>query len=170
MGINNSIANAFVGGWQLSTNSTIQSGVPQTLTIGINNAGTNNPLPDRPSYSGTGNGYAANPTPSRWFDPASFVVSPQGTFGNVGRNTMITPHFQSIDMALDKRFTMPYSEHHASSSGWKRSMYLTILYGARRTETSWPVRHFRERPPMPRIRVLASSAQRPSRCASFNWD
>jgi hypothetical protein len=112
LGINNSIANAFVGGWQLSTNSTIQSGVPQTLTIGINNAGTNNPLPDRPSYSGTGTGYATNRTPSRWYDPASFVVSPQGTFGNVGRNTMLTPHFQSIDMALAKRFTMPYSEHH----------------------------------------------------------
>ncbi len=112
LAINNSVANAFVGGWQLSTNTTIQSGVPQTLTIGINNAGTNNPLPDRPSYSGTGNGYAANRTPSRWFDPASFVVAPQGTFGNVGRNTMLTPHFQSIDMALAKRFTMPYSERH----------------------------------------------------------
>ncbi len=112
LNINNAIANGFVGGWQLSTNTTIQSGVPQTLTIGINNAGTNNPLPDRPSYSGTGTGYAANRTPSRWFDPASFVVSPQGTFGNVGRNTMLTPHFQSIDMALAKNFTMPYSERH----------------------------------------------------------
>jgi len=113
LGINNSIANFFVGGWQLSTNSTIQSGVPQTLTIGFNNAGTNNPLPDRPSYSGTGTGYAANRSPSRWYDPASFVVSPQGTFGNVGRNTMLTPHRQSIDMSLSKRFTMPYSEHHS---------------------------------------------------------
>jgi hypothetical protein len=112
LNINNSVVNAFVGGWQLSTNTTIQSGVPQTLTIGINNAGTNNPLPDRPSYSGTGTGYAANRTPSQWFDPASFVVAPQGTFGNVGRNTMLTPHFQSIDMALAKNFTMPYSERH----------------------------------------------------------
>jgi hypothetical protein len=112
LGINNSIANAFVGGWQLSTNSTIQSGVPQTLTIGINNAGTNNPLPDRPSFSGVGNGYAADRTPSRWFDPASFVVAPQGSFGNVGRNTMLTPHFQSIDMAVHKQFHLGYKEGH----------------------------------------------------------
>ncbi|HZS04145.1 MAG TPA: carboxypeptidase regulatory-like domain-containing protein [Blastocatellia bacterium] len=112
LNIDNPVANGFIGGWQLSTNTTIQSGVPQTLTIGINNAGTNNPLPDRPSYSGTGDGYAANRTPSRWFDPASFVVAPQGSFGNVGRNTMLTPHFQSIDMALGKYFHMPYSEHH----------------------------------------------------------
>ena len=117
LGFNNAVANAVVGGWQLSTNSTIQSGVPMTLTTGINNAGTNNPLPDRPSFSGVGTGYLATPTPTsqglRWFDPASFIVSPQGTFGNVGRNTMITPHFQSIDLALAKRFTMPYSEHHS---------------------------------------------------------
>ncbi|MBS1794620.1 MAG: TonB-dependent receptor [Acidobacteria bacterium] len=110
LNIKNPIADALVGGWQLSVNSTIQSGVPQTLTIGINNAGTNNPLPDRPSFSGVGNGYLSSPTPTsqglRWFDPASFIVAPQGSFGNVGRNTMITPHFQSIDMALGKRFTI----------------------------------------------------------------
>ena len=116
LAINNAVGNAFVGGWQLSTNSTIQSGVPQTLTIGFNNAGTNNPLPDRPSFSGTGTGYLSTPIATsqglRWYDPASFIVSPQGTFGNVGRNTMITPHLQSIDMALSKRFTMPYGEGH----------------------------------------------------------
>lgn len=110
--IKNSVANGFVGGWQLSTNTTIQSGVPQTLTIGINNAGTNNPLPDRPSFSGVGNGYAANRTPARWYDPASFIVAPQGSFGNVGRNTMITPHFQSIDMAVHKQFHLGYREGH----------------------------------------------------------
>lgn len=107
--IKNRFADAFIGGWQLSANSTIQSGVPQTLTIGFNNAGTNNPLPDRPSFAG-GTGYLPNPTPTsqgiRWYDPNSFVVAPQGSFGNVGRNTMITPHFQSIDMAIGKKFTI----------------------------------------------------------------
>jgi hypothetical protein len=111
--ISNSVANAFIGGWQLSTNTTIQSGVPQTLSIGINNAGTNNPLPDRPSFSGIGNGYAANRTPSRWFDPASFVIAPQGSFGTLGRNTMLTPHFQQIDLAVHKQFPMWYKEGHA---------------------------------------------------------
>jgi hypothetical protein len=110
LNIKNAIADAFVGGWQLTVNSTIQSGVPQTLTIGINNAGTNNPLPDRPSYSGVGTGYLSTPTPTsqglRWYDPASFVVAPQGQFGSAGRNTMITPGFRSIDAALGKRFTI----------------------------------------------------------------
>jgi hypothetical protein len=112
--IQNSFANAFAGGWQLSANMTIQSGVPQTLGIGgADNAGTGNQGTDRPNYTGVGNGYAANRTPSRWYDATSFAVAPAGTFGNVGRNTLITPHFQSIDMALAKRFAMPYSERHA---------------------------------------------------------
>jgi len=112
--VQNSFANVFVGGWQLSTNMTIQSGVPLTLNIGgVDNAGTGNQGSDRPNYTGVGNGYATDRTPSRWYDPASFAVAPAGTFGNIGRNSLLTPHFQSIDLALAKRFVMPYSEHHA---------------------------------------------------------
>ncbi len=109
--ISNTVADAVLGGWQLGTNTTIQSGVPQSLTVGINNAGTNNPVPDRPSYSGTGDGYASNRSAVRWYDPASFIVAPQGTFGNVGRNSMVTPHLQAIDMSLSKRFAFGQSGH-----------------------------------------------------------
>jgi hypothetical protein len=111
--IQNSAANTLFGGWDLSSSFTIQSGVPQNLTIGgVDNASTGNQGTDRPSYTGIGNGYAANRTPARWYDPASFVEAPAGTFGNVGRNTMITPHFQSIDLALHKRFQLPYNDQH----------------------------------------------------------
>jgi hypothetical protein len=112
--IENSAANTLIGGWELSAGMTIQSGVPQTLTIGgVDNASTGNQGTDRPSYTGIGNGYASNPTPSRWYDPASFVEAPAGAFGNLGRNTMTTPHFQSIDLALHKRFQLPYNDQHA---------------------------------------------------------
>ena len=111
--IEKSAINTLLGGWSLSGGMTIQSGVPQTLTIGgVDNASTGNQGTDRPSYTGAGNGYAANRTTSRWYDPASFVEAPAGTFGNLGRNTMTTPHFQSIDLALHKTFQLPYNEHH----------------------------------------------------------
>jgi hypothetical protein len=114
LNISNGAADTLIGGWQFSANMTIQSGVPQTITIGgADNAGTGNQGTDRPIYTGVGSGYAANRTPSRWYDPASFVVAPSGSFGNLGRNTMITPHFQSIDFAIHKQFRMPYSENHA---------------------------------------------------------
>ena len=116
VGINNGVANSVIGGWQLSANTTIQSGVPQTLTIGFNNAGTNNPLPDRPSYSGTGNGYAAQHTHTSlgvtWLNPASYVVAPAGTFGNVGRSSVTTPGFKTLDLAIHKQFALGYKEGH----------------------------------------------------------
>ncbi len=116
LGISNSVLNGFVGGWQLSANTTIQSGVPQTLSSGGNIAGTNNPVNDRPSYSGSGNGYLSKPVhrPSglTWYDPTSFVLQPQGTFGNVGRNSMTTPAFQTFDLAVHKNFPMGYKDGH----------------------------------------------------------
>jgi len=112
LNLNNSVANILLGGWQTSASATIQSGVPQNITIGgLDNASTTN-VYDRPIATLASKGYAANPTPSGWYDPAAFIVAPQGTFGNVGRNTMITPHFQSIDFALHKKFQMPHSENH----------------------------------------------------------
>ena len=116
LGISNSVLNGVVGGWQLSANTTIQSGVPQTLSSGGNIAGTNNPVNDRPSYSGVGNGYMSKrvhtPTGVTWYDPASFILQPQGTFGNVGRNSMITPAFQTFDLAVHKNFPMAYKDGH----------------------------------------------------------
>jgi hypothetical protein len=116
LAINNSVLNGFVGGWQLSADTTIQSGVPLTLNAGGNIAGTNNPVNDRPSSTGVGNGYLAHHLPTAagltWYDPASFVVQPQGTFGSVGRNSLTTPAFQTFDLALHKNIPMGYKEGH----------------------------------------------------------
>src|SRR5262249_16204695 len=113
LNINNSLADVLAGGWQMSTGMTIQSGVPENIIIGVDNASTGtNAGYDRPIATLASRGYAANPTPSRWYDPAAFVEAPAGTFGNLGRNALITPHFQSIDFALHKPFRMPYSEQH----------------------------------------------------------
>ncbi|MEO8484623.1 MAG: carboxypeptidase regulatory-like domain-containing protein, partial [Acidobacteriota bacterium] len=90
--INNGLINGIAGGWQVSTNTTISSGVPQTLSAGKVQSGTNALVNDRPSYSGVGNGYAANRSKTQWYDPASFVLAPEGEFGTVGRNSMTTPH------------------------------------------------------------------------------
>jgi hypothetical protein len=123
LGINNSVLNGFVGGWQISANTTIQSGVPQTLSSGGNVAGTNNPVNDRPSYSGVGNGYLSKPVWTftnplhtawglSWYDPSSFVIQPQGNFGTVGRNSQITPAFQTLDFAVHKNFPLWYKDGH----------------------------------------------------------
>jgi hypothetical protein len=105
--IDNGVIDGILGGWQVSTNTTISSGVPQTLSAGRVQSGTNALVPDRPSYSGVGDGYAADRSQTRWYDPASFVLAPEGQFGTVGRNAMTTPHLQQIDAALSKNFVLP---------------------------------------------------------------
>ncbi len=105
--INNRLIDGIAGGWQVSTNTTISSGVPQTLSAVKVQSGTNALVPDRPSYSGVGTGYAANRSKTQWYDPASFVLAPEGEFGNVGRNSMTTPHLQQIDASFSKNFQLP---------------------------------------------------------------
>jgi hypothetical protein len=62
-------ANILAGGWQASASVTIQSGVPQTVTIGgVDNSSTGNSGYDRPIVTLASGGYASHPTPSGWYD------------------------------------------------------------------------------------------------------
>jgi hypothetical protein len=42
----------------------------------------------------------SNPTPSKFFNPAAFQIPEAGTFGNAGRNVIIGPGLQNVDLAL----------------------------------------------------------------------
>jgi hypothetical protein len=112
LNITNGFANAVIGGWQVGSIWTMQSGLPQVITIGgVDRSGTGNGY-DRPIATLASNGYATDKTPSRWYDPAAFVEQPAGTYGNVGRNTMITPAIHALDFDAHKEFRMPYRESH----------------------------------------------------------
>ncbi len=112
LNVGNAVANAVAGGWEIGGIWTAQSGVPQVITIGgVDRSGTGNGY-DRPIATLTGNGYVSSPAPSRWYDPAAFVEAPAGTYGNVGRNTMVGPGILALDFDAHKEFHMPHSEHH----------------------------------------------------------
>jgi hypothetical protein len=112
LNITNPLANAVIGGWQLGGTSTVQTGVPITLTIGgVDNASTDEGGYDRPNYIG-GPMNASNQTTAGWFNRAAFAEAPAGQFGNVGRNTAVAPGIFNIDAELHKAFVMPYNEHH----------------------------------------------------------
>jgi len=57
--------------------------------------------PSRPKIfpSGTRNA-------NTWFNPTAFVAPPAYTFGNVGRNTVYGPGMQTMDLALDRVFSL----------------------------------------------------------------
>jgi hypothetical protein len=104
--VTNPFADAIVGGWQLGGQLILQSGLPQVITIGgVDRSGTGNGY-DRPIATLVSNGYASNRTPSRWLDPAAFVEAPAGTYGNVGRDTIISPAIDAFDFDAHKEFRL----------------------------------------------------------------
>jgi hypothetical protein len=102
------VVNAVVGGWQISSILTMQTGTPFDVLSGFDagNRGYNfNPGPDRPNSTGvnaalSGDVRGAN----RWFDKNQFLRVPAGTLGNVGRNTLIGPGIVNLDLSLIKIF------------------------------------------------------------------
>lgn len=98
--------NAVLGGWQLSSILTMQTGSPFNVIAGYDasNRGYNS-FPDRPNSNGvnaalSGDARSAN----RWFDKTQFVRVPAGTLGNVGRNTMMGPGIFNWDASIFKNF------------------------------------------------------------------
>lgn len=107
----NMIANAVVGGWQIGGIWTVQTGLPVNITIGGVDRSNTGVGYDRPNATGV-SPYVSNPTPSRWYNPAAFVEPDPGTWGNVGRNTLVSPNIFGLDMSAHKEFHMPYKEGH----------------------------------------------------------
>ena len=101
--------NAVLGGWQLASLVTMRSGIPFTLTTsgGITNAGG----ADRPNRIGDGNLPSSQQSIYHWFDTAAFVVQPQYTYGNAGRNILFGPHLRNLDLSLSKRFAITENKH-----------------------------------------------------------
>jgi hypothetical protein len=94
-----------IGGWQLNSITTLQTGLPftpvmQTSTL---NTGSGSQFPNR---------IASGVLPSsersihRWFDATAFVAPGQYTFGNSGRNVLYGPGTKQVDLSLFKSFAL----------------------------------------------------------------
>jgi hypothetical protein len=104
LNINNSVANAVIGGWQVGGIFTVQSGTPETILIpGVDNSLTQNIGYDRPNSTGISSSLSS-PNPNGWYNRAAFVEAPQGFFGNLGRDTAIAPGVFAINAEVHKNF------------------------------------------------------------------
>jgi len=106
-------ANRLLSGWQLAPIIRATSGRRFTITTGTDNSrtGLNNDRPNQVSDSA----YSTNSTCPlattpclRFLAPAgtAFVANPVGTFGNVGRNSMVGPGALSVDATISRRFSL----------------------------------------------------------------
>lgn len=89
------------GGWGVSGIVTSQSGRPFTVTVAADRSNTG-AGGDRPNLVGNPYLPASERTVDRWFNIAAFEVPELGTYGNLGRNTMTGPRWNTTDFSLIK--------------------------------------------------------------------
>ncbi|MGH9454591.1 MAG: hypothetical protein ACRD2O_11555, partial [Terriglobia bacterium] len=90
-------------GWSLSAIQTLQSGFPFTPQLGFNpsnDGDTRNPV--RPSFNPNFTGNLIQGGPDQYFNPNAFIAPVNGTYGNVGRDTLIGPGLAELDFSLIK--------------------------------------------------------------------
>ena len=96
-------------GWQLNGILAMSSGYPFSIeefrTAQVNAIGNRDNL--RPSLiSGGNNNPIRKGNPDAYVDASQFVLAPVGMFGNLGRNTIISPGLFQFDGSLFKNFTL----------------------------------------------------------------
>ena len=96
-----------IGGWQLGGILRASSGFPLTVTNSLDQSLTAHGY-DRPNVVGGVN--SALPSdqrrPAEWFNVSAFQMNPLGTFGNVGRSTVLGPGIFTIDFSAIKNVQM----------------------------------------------------------------
>ena len=102
--VQNGILNAAIGGWQVGSIITIQSGYPFNISQSGDPSNTGHTF-DRPDATGIDPDANWDPTPSKWFNPAAYTKAADGFHGNLGRNSGTTPGMFSWDFSMLKDFT-----------------------------------------------------------------
>lgn len=86
-----------------------ETGQPFTPIISFDNSNTGNTNQqsgaDRPNL--VGNPHLSHPTPEEWFNTAAFAIPAPNHFGNAGRNSLRGPAYNSFDISLLRRFSLP---------------------------------------------------------------
>jgi len=102
-----------VKGWQVNGIVTVSSGYPfevqENRTAQVNAIGNRDAL--RPSLIAGGKTNPIHPgNPDTYIDASQFVLAPVGMFGNLGRNTLISPGLSDFDGSIFKYFN--FTEEH----------------------------------------------------------
>ena len=95
-----------VGGWQLSATVIVSSGNPFQVYATDNtyqNAGS-----QYPSFSGLSTRPAGGRTIAEWYNPAAFINPGNGNFGDAGKNPLVGPGFNTVNLSALKEFKLPW--------------------------------------------------------------
>ncbi len=102
--------NDFVKGWKLTAVFQYNTGAPATIYTGFARSGlaANSGGADRPNAV-VGCDVYANPNQvhDQWFNPACYTLQAVGTFGNLGRTTVVGPQFYNLALGVLKDTRIP---------------------------------------------------------------
>ncbi|MBI4893275.1 MAG: TonB-dependent receptor [Acidobacteria bacterium] len=95
------------GGWQLNSIVSLYTGLPMTPSSAVNTL--NGSGGQRPDRTANGNLPSDQRTIQRWFDITAFRTPGQYLFGNSGRDILVGPGTQQVDLAFAKSFVFTES-------------------------------------------------------------
>ncbi len=103
------VTRALTADWRTSAIFQAQSGFPLTISVfgDTANAGTalgENPI--RANITGKQVFGAGTRNATNWFNPAAFAAPPAYTFGNSGRNSVVGPGTETMDVSVVRSFVL----------------------------------------------------------------
>ena len=115
----NGVVDAFIGGWELNTINTANTGMPVNIiyTPASANDATGR-IPDyrglavqRPNLVGDPTGASGAASIDQYWNKSAFAIpAASAPFGNVGRNAFRAPGFAQWDLGVNKSFKIPARE------------------------------------------------------------
>ena len=106
LAIENKVANALLGNWQMNGIITLRSGAPYTLGTNQCVGSFNNCLPDAISGKDANAAPSGGRTPNQWFDINNVTRPAAGTPGNLGYQTQRVPGQHYLDFSLFKAINL----------------------------------------------------------------
>jgi hypothetical protein len=95
--------------WWASTIFQAQSGFPLTISVFGDTANAGTALGENPVRANVTGKQVFGPgtrNAATWFNPAAFAAPPAYTFGNVGRNSVVGPGMETIDVSVVRSFAL----------------------------------------------------------------
>jgi hypothetical protein len=108
------LTRAVTADWRASTIFQVQSGFPLTISVFGDTANAGTALGENPVRANvTGKQVFGQGTrnATAWFNPAAFATPPAYAFGNAGRNTVVGPGMQTMDVSLVRSFALREALH-----------------------------------------------------------
>lgn len=103
------LINSIIGGWNLYSIWTLQSGhwFTATSSVDTSNSGSQSPRPDLTCNPNVNASHSA----AQWFNTSCFVGAQQGSYGDAGRNIIEGPGLFNTDLSLVKNWAFAGERH-----------------------------------------------------------